>query len=28
VLRRARPQVIDELQKLEGAERCPVQFED
>ena len=28
VLRRARPQVIEELQKLEGAEHCPVQFED
>jgi SulP family sulfate permease len=28
VLRHARPQVIEELQKLEGAERCPVVFED
>ncbi len=28
VLRRARPQVIAEIHKLEGAERCPVQFED
>ena len=28
ILRRARPQVIEEIHKLEGAERCPVQFED
>ncbi|WP_439886921.1 SulP family inorganic anion transporter [Pseudomonas sp. MBLB4123] len=28
VLRRARPQVIEEIHKLEGAERCPVLFED
>ncbi|MHA6491769.1 SulP family inorganic anion transporter [Pseudomonas borbori] len=28
ILRRARPQVIEEIQKLEGAEHCPVQFED
>ncbi|NQD91859.1 SulP family inorganic anion transporter [Pseudomonas sp. CrR25] len=28
VLRRARPQVVEEILKLEGAERCPVQFED
>ena len=27
-LRRARPQVIEELQKLEGADKCPIQFED
>ncbi len=27
-LRRARPQVIEELQKLEGMERCPIRFED
>ena len=27
-LRRARPQVIEELQKLEGVERCPIRFED
>lgn len=27
-LRRARPQVIDELRKLEGAEQCPILFED
>ena len=26
VLHHARPQVIDEIRKLEGAERCPVQF--
>ncbi len=28
VLRRARPQVIEELHKLEGAEECPVRFEE
>lgn len=28
VMRRARPQVIDEIQKLQGAEQCPVQFEE
>ncbi|MDA7086753.1 SulP family inorganic anion transporter [Pseudomonas sp. SA3-5] len=28
ILRRARPQVIEEIHKLEGAEQCPVQFED
>jgi SulP family sulfate permease len=28
ILRRARPQVIEEILKLEGAELCPVQFED
>lgn len=28
VLRHARPQVIEELQKLEGEERCPVVFEE
>ncbi|KFX70869.1 SulP family inorganic anion transporter [Pseudomonas taeanensis MS-3] len=28
ILRRARPQVIEEIHKLEGAEHCPVQFED
>ena len=28
VLRHARPQVIEELHKLEGAEQCPVVFED
>jgi SulP family sulfate permease len=28
VLRRARPQVIEEIHKLEGAEHCPVRFED
>ncbi|KTC17718.1 SulP family inorganic anion transporter [Pseudomonas putida] len=28
VLRRARGQVVEELQKLEGAADCPVQFED
>ncbi|WP_439860310.1 SulP family inorganic anion transporter [Pseudomonas sp. MBLB4136] len=28
IMRRARPQVIEEIHKLEGAERCPVQFED
>jgi SulP family sulfate permease len=28
ILRRARPQVIEEIHKLEGAELCPVQFED
>lgn len=27
-LRRARPQVIEEIQKLEGAEHCPVRFEE
>lgn len=27
-LRRARPQVIEELQKLEGVERCPIRFEE
>ncbi|NBA96996.1 SulP family inorganic anion transporter [Pseudomonas sp. R5(2019)] len=27
-LRRARPQVIEELCKLEGAQRCPILFED
>lgn len=27
-LRRARPQVIEELQKLEGVEHCPIRFED
>ncbi|WP_339529562.1 SulP family inorganic anion transporter [Pseudomonas mucidolens] len=27
-LRGARPQVVDELKKLEGAEQCPIQFED
>lgn len=27
-LQRARPQVIEELQKLEGATLCPIQFED
>jgi SulP family sulfate permease len=27
-LRRARPQVIEELQKLEGADNCPILFED
>jgi SulP family sulfate permease len=27
-LRRARPQVIEELQKLEGANKCPILFED
>ena len=26
VLHNARPQVIDEIRKLEGPERCPVQF--
>jgi len=26
--RQARPQVIEEILKLEGAEHCPVQFED
>ncbi|MGE7993980.1 SulP family inorganic anion transporter [Pseudomonas sp. NPDC089554] len=26
-LQRARPQVIEELQKLEGAESCPIRFE-
>ncbi|MDP3365594.1 MAG: sodium-independent anion transporter, partial [Pseudomonas sp.] len=28
VLRQARPPVVEEILKLEGAERCPVQFED
>ncbi|RMU41426.1 Sulfate transporter/antisigma-factor antagonist STAS:sulfate transporter [Pseudomonas syringae pv. primulae] len=28
VLRNARPQVIEELHKLEGPERCPLVFED
>ena len=28
VMRRARQQVIDEIQKLEGAEACPIVFED
>lgn len=28
VLRQARPQVVEEILKLEGAERCPVLFED
>jgi len=23
-----RPQVVEELKKLEGAEHCPIQFED
>ncbi|WP_367082236.1 SulP family inorganic anion transporter [Pseudomonas sp. HOU2] len=27
-LRRARPQVVEELRKLEGAEKCPIRFED
>ncbi|MCJ8207389.1 SulP family inorganic anion transporter [Pseudomonas sp. RGM2987] len=27
-LRRARPQVVEELKKLEGAEKCPILFED
>ena len=27
-LRRARPQVIEELRKLEGPEKCPILFED
>ena len=27
-LRRARPQVIEEIHKLEGAEHCPLRFED
>jgi SulP family sulfate permease len=27
-LRRARPQVVEELKKLEGADHCPIQFED
>ena len=27
-LRRARPQVVEELRKLEGAEKCPILFED
>ncbi|ALD98380.1 SulP family inorganic anion transporter [Pseudomonas syringae] len=28
VLRNARPQVIEELHKLEGTEKCPILFED
>ncbi|WP_158177761.1 SulP family inorganic anion transporter [Pseudomonas viridiflava] len=28
VLRHARPQVIEELHKLEGADQCPIVFED
>ncbi len=27
-LRRARPQVVEELRKLEGAQKCPIRFED
>lgn len=27
-LRRARPPVVEELRKLEGAEKCPIRFED
>jgi sulfate permease, SulP family len=27
-LRGARPQVVEELKKLEGADNCPIQFED
>ncbi|ANI51759.1 SulP family inorganic anion transporter [Pseudomonas sp. DR 5-09] len=27
-LRQARPQVVDELRKLEGPEKCPIRFED
>ncbi len=27
-LRGARPQVVEELKKLEGADTCPIQFED
>lgn len=27
-LRGARPQVVEELRKLEGAEKCPIRFED
>lgn len=27
-LQRARPQVVEELQKLEGAQACPIRFED
>ena len=27
-LRRARPQVVEELKKLEGADHCPIHFED
>jgi SulP family sulfate permease len=27
-LRRARPQVIEELRKLEGPDKCPILFED
>jgi SulP family sulfate permease len=27
-LRRARPQVVEELRKLEGPEKCPILFED
>jgi len=27
-LRGARPQVVEELRKLEGPEKCPIRFED
>ncbi|MNG39753.1 STAS domain protein [compost metagenome] len=27
-LRMARPQVVEELLKLEGAQKCPIHFED
>jgi SulP family sulfate permease len=27
-LRGARPPVVEELRKLEGAEKCPIHFED
>jgi SulP family sulfate permease len=27
-LRGARPPVVEELRKLEGAEKCPIRFED
>ncbi|MEO3723762.1 SulP family inorganic anion transporter [Pseudomonas syringae] len=27
-LRQARPQVVEELRKLEGSEKCPIRFED
>ncbi|MNP34701.1 STAS domain protein [compost metagenome] len=27
-LHRARPQVIEELQKLEGVELCPIRFDE
>ncbi len=27
-LHRARPQVVEELQKLEGVELCPIRFEE